>query len=301
MPESDTSSFAYFPVSENVMAMGFFLTGAGMQSVSSWEARKWPAHPDIYAFTWDRGRILPEYQLVFLSAGAGEFESHETGRVDINAGTVIILLPDVWHRYRPRLGAMWTGYWLSFHGEIPHIWQKSGTLAAATAVRAIAEPQYVVERIKEVVQLATRSTLAASPAASLHALSLIAEILGETTQPRTALPSELAMWDDPLVCAATRLIWNHGHGNLPIGTIAQRLHTTRRTLERRFMAARGHGVLAALTDCRINRARRLLRETHLPIKRIAFMTGFTSSTHLFRVFRRTLGIAPVEYRKSGNR
>lgn len=282
------------------MAMGFFLTGAGMQSVNSRDAQKWPAHPDIYAFTWERGRILPEYQLVYLSAGAGEFESQASGHVNINPGTAIFLLPDVWHRYRPRPGAVWTGYWLSFHGEIPHIWQRSAAIAPATAVRTIGNPQAVVEKINEVIQLAMQSTLIASPEASLHALSLVAGILGETASPPAAIPTDRATQDDALVHAAMQLIWNHGHGSLPISTIASRLHTTRRTLERRFLAVRGHGVLAALTNCRVERAQRMLKETHIPIKRVAYMTGFTSSTHLFRVFRNKLGIGPGDYRNNVN-
>lgn len=298
MTESDKNLFAYFPVSDDLLAMGFYLTGAGMQSVSANEARRWPPHPNIYAFTWDRGRMLPEYQLVYLSVGAGEFESHETGRIDIKPGMAMILVPDVWHRYRPHPGQVWGGYWLSFQGEIPHIWQKSGAIAPATAVRTVAEPQAAAESIKEIVQLAVQSSIVASLAASFHALALMATILGDTASPPAVVTSAQVAPDDALVHSAVELIWNHSHGNLSVGAIAQRLHTTCRTLERRFLAVCGHGILEELTNCRISRARRMLRETHIPIKRIAYMTGFTSSTHLFRVFRRKLGIAPSDYRKN---
>ncbi len=300
MTKNDMNSFAYFPVSDDLLAMGFFLTGAGKQSVNDKEARHRPSHPSIYAFTWDYGRVLPEFQLVYLHNGAGEFKSNETGRVDINPGTAMILMPDVWHSYRPRTGAWWGGYWLSFNGEFPHIWQRSGAISPATTVRTVSNPQAVAQQFDEIIQLALRTRTAATPAASFRALALIAAILGDTAPTAAGVSS---VWgpaqDDALVQNAMDLIWNNSHGNLSVATIAQRLHTSRRTLERRFSAVRGHGVLEELTDCRLNRAQRMLRETHIPIKRIAYMTGFTSSTHLFRVFRRKLGIAPGDYRKIG--
>ena len=71
---------------------------------------------------------------------------------------------------------------------------------------------------------------------------------------------------------------------------------TRRKLERRFLAACNRTVLHELTACRISRAQRMLRETHLPIKYIATAVGFSSPTHLATVFRRELNTTPRQYR-----
>lgn len=298
MTEYDKNTFAYFPVSDAVMATGFFLTGAGAQSVPFDMIGKYPPHPDIYQFTWTRGRVLPEYQLVYLHAGAGEFTSHASGYVRINPGTVMILMPDVWHSYRPRPGALWRGYWLSFNGEIPHIWQRSGVIGPATTVRTIVNVQAVAAQFEEIVQLALQARTVASPAASFRALSLVAAILGETASAiSTGIAGVPKAPDNQLVRAAMDMIWNHSHRNLSVQSLADKLHTTCRTLERHFLTACQHGVLEELMQCRIGRAERMLRETHISIKRIAYMTGFTSPTHLFRVFQRKHEIGPSAYRK----
>ena len=297
MTENDNNFFAYFPVSDGLMAMGFFLTGAGSQSVPFNMTGKISPHPDIYQFTWDCGRVLPEYQLVYLHTGAGEFKSNETGRVRINPGMAMILMPDVWHTYRPQPGALWGGYWLSFNGEIPHIWQRSGVISPATAVRTVANPEAAAARFQEIVRLALHSRVVASPVASFRALSLVAAILGDTAPAASAvIAGKPTAPDDQLVRAAMDMIWNHSHRNLSVQSLAEQLHTTCRTLERRFLATCKHGVLEELTQCRISRAERMLRETHISIKRIAYMTGFTSPTHLFRVFRRKCGQSPSDYR-----
>ena len=76
--------FGYFPVNDTAIATGFYLTGAGVERIDPRQSYPLPNHPEMYQFTWNAGRILPEYQLVYLTAGEGEFHSHETGRVRIH-------------------------------------------------------------------------------------------------------------------------------------------------------------------------------------------------------------------------
>ncbi len=52
-----------------------------------------------------------------------------------------------------------------------------------------------------------------------------------------------------------------------------------------------------LTELRLERARRLLRETDLPVTLIAQELGFGSSQHFARLFRRRMGRTPSAYRR----
>lgn len=49
---------------------------------------------------------------------------------------------------------------------------------------------------------------------------------------------------------------------------------------------------------RIERAKKLLRHTDLPISRIAYETGFASQSHLATTFKRIVGETPGTYRRS---
>ena len=51
-------------------------------------------------------------------------------------------------------------------------------------------------------------------------------------------------------------------------------------------------------DLRMERARRLLRETSRSIIEIGLNVGYTSPSHFARIFRREIGISPSEYRRS---
>ena len=79
--------------------------------------------------------------------------------------------------------------------------------------------------------------------------------------------------------------------------IARELSVTRRTLERRFRAVTGGSVLADIAECRMNRARRLLHETDLPIKNVAYLAGFPSDEQMRVTFTQWMGLSPGKYRE----
>src|SRR3989337_2464517 len=88
--------FHYLPVNEETMSSGLYVTGAGRVAILPGEKYPPSSHPALYYFDWLRGRTLPEFQLVFMTRGAGEFESQATGHVQFADPTLIFLFPGVW-------------------------------------------------------------------------------------------------------------------------------------------------------------------------------------------------------------
>ena len=288
----------YFPVSDQALAIGFYLTGAGTERVGPDQPYPVPTHPKMYEFSWQSGRVLPEYQFVYISAGKGEFESRQTGLVAIRAGMAMLLMPDVWHRYRPNVGTGWTEYWVSFNGALPHFWRKAGLITPAAPVLNIVRKKALNNKLKTVIQTATenRRNLVGT---TLFTMGLLTEILSGLWQSVGAEISQdapSAQAGDEIVRGALDLVWNYSHQSLFVGDIAKQLGVTRRTLERRFLAACGHTVQDEMTTCRLSRAKRLLRETHLPIKHISYSVGFSKPEYMATVFRRKLHTSPRQYR-----
>jgi len=73
---------------------------------------------------------------------------------------------------------------------------------------------------------------------------------------------------------------------------------SRRTLERRFFKALGRSISSEITQCRVERAKRLLLETDLPSHRVAAGAGFGSIKTFNRVFRRAAGCPPKHFRQN---
>jgi LacI family transcriptional regulator len=84
---------------------------------------------------------------------------------------------------------------------------------------------------------------------------------------------------------------------LTVAELAREVGVSRRVLERRFRETLGRSPLEVITRERIERAKRLLADTDLPIALIAERCGFQSNERLTVNFGRLVGIPPSAYRR----
>ena len=101
---------------------------------------------------------------------------------------------------------------------------------------------------------------------------------------------------DPLVAQAMRYILEHAHDGISVTDVADHVASTRRTLERRFRSVLDRTVMKEITRCRLERLKRQLIETDLPIKCLVQESGFKSSRVLYETFVREEGQSPSAYR-----
>jgi LacI family transcriptional regulator len=101
---------------------------------------------------------------------------------------------------------------------------------------------------------------------------------------------------DPVVSKALRYMWDHLDLDFGSDYLANVLGTSRRTLERAFRNHLGTSIRAELLRRRVDQLKVLLRTTDLPIADLAPRVGFSSAQYLSNAFRRTVGVAPNQYR-----
>jgi len=109
--------FRYLPISEQDEQWGLYVTAGGFNSIPRGGRYPRPGHPRNYALSWTAGRVLSEYQALYITQGQGEFESKPSGYKRVPTGSVILLFPGVWHRYRPIPSIGWDESWVSYNGE----------------------------------------------------------------------------------------------------------------------------------------------------------------------------------------
>jgi transcriptional regulator GlxA family with amidase domain len=68
-------------------------------------------------------------------------------------------------------------------------------------------------------------------------------------------------------------------------------------LRRRFQKATGHAPLAYVQNLRIEHAKRMLENGTDPIDEISAAVGYEDASFFRRVFKRTVGLRPVDYRR----
>jgi AraC-like DNA-binding protein len=294
----------YLPVSDDAMNWGAYLTSAGRMNIAARQSYPPKGHPAVYQFDWRRGRVLPEFAMVFIARGQGEFESEPTGRVEFKAPTLLFLFPGVWHRYRPLPAAGWEERWICFNGEIAHRLASLGLIAPARAVAALHETARLTEQFDDLLERVRSNPVQNSILLSLHGLGLIADAL-ESTAAGAVVGTDAAIHppvqsglEDPITRQAMEIIWTHSHRPISVSDIAKQLPVTRRTLDRRFTAATGRTVLDEINACRVSRAKRLLVETTLPIKTVSYLAGFSSVERMRVLFVEQEGASPSVYRET---
>ncbi|MEX2607286.1 MAG: helix-turn-helix domain-containing protein [Kiritimatiellia bacterium] len=109
--------------------------------------------------------------------------------------------------------------------------------------------------------------------------------------------TRLTAIDDPLVAEALALIESELSHAVTVADLAAKLHTSERTLRRRFLAALRRSPHEEIMRARSRRAHDLLDKTHLSISEIAFACGYAEVSQLSRAIRAETGLTPTQYRK----
>lgn len=103
--------------------------------------------------------------------------------------------------------------------------------------------------------------------------------------------------EDSLVAKVLKYVTDHISEALTIEDIADAVGVSRRTFSRAF-AKHAHVTPSVFVDqVRIDFARKLLEETDVPLKTVAFRCGFNNATQMRMIFSRQLSTTPKQYRE----
>lgn len=89
------------------------ISSIGYQNVGP--RQEYPARVIPKRYSFNDGRQLAEFQLVYITGGTGVFEDNESSRI-VTPGTLFLLRPGYWHSYHPNRDTGWTEYYIGFNG-----------------------------------------------------------------------------------------------------------------------------------------------------------------------------------------
>ncbi|AIQ57468.1 response regulator transcription factor [Paenibacillus borealis] len=79
--------------------------------------------------------------------------------------------------------------------------------------------------------------------------------------------------------------------------MAEQVHLNHQYLSVLFKSETGQNFTDYVSECRMNRAKQLLKETNLKIYEVAKLSGYLSSKHFMAVFKDYTGSTPTQYRE----
>ncbi len=99
-----------------------------------------------------------------------------------------------------------------------------------------------------------------------------------------------------LVDEITVYLLEHYGEDLNQKSVAQMFYVSRSYLSKIFKAKTGRGFNEYLNKIRIEQAKACLKTTALPVTEIAFNCGFNDSNYFSKIFKKTEGVSPLNYR-----
>ena len=102
---------------------------------------------------------------------------------------------------------------------------------------------------------------------------------------------------DAVVGDALRLIRQPQPGHLTVADVAAGIGVSRRVLEKRFRRTTGRTVFTEIHACRMERARRLVEETHLSLDAISERIGLSDTKRFAKLFKEYFGKTPLRWRQ----
>jgi len=251
-------------------------------------------HPKDHHFKMDTGRVLNEYQLIYITAGSGWFESNRV-KQSIVSGTVILLFPGEQHRYSPAEQTGWDEYWIGFKGKIMDdlVSQNFFSPNNPCINLGINEQAFdLFNLIIEGVKKEEGGYQAQISGAILHLLGTI------HAGNRGSL---IENHEQHVLIDKARLLFRSNITNeFSPEQAAKELMIGYSSFRKLFKAYTGISPGQFYIQLKIERAKEMLRSPTIPVKEIAYELRFESHFYFSKLFKEKTGLTPTAFRLRTN-
>jgi AraC-like DNA-binding protein len=287
-------SFKYLTHNPDDSNWGMYLTVTGTARVEPEAAYPPTGHPTGYHFNWNNGRILQEYQINYITEGEGIMETRE-GSFPIREGSVILLRPNVWHRYKPLRQTGWVEHYVGFMGEIAERMIRSSVILTDSPVLQIGFQENIINSFRDILNHVQTER----PGFHQVCSGLVIQILGQIISTKKNENFQHSLIEKTIQKACT-IIRDNPSKNLNIEDLARDLGVNYSLFRKAFKKYTGLSPMQYHTSLRLKQAIYLLTNTDLSVKEISFDLGFCSVFYFSKLFKLKTNQTPSEYRR-GNR
>mgnify|MGYP001270269584 CR=1 FL=1 len=292
LAEKQSIHCRYLIANEQDLQWGLTVTTVGKQKLGINET--YPpkdGHPMRYLFSTEQGRVLDEYQLLYIIQGSGIFTSTSCGLTSINTGNMFMLFPGEWHNYKSNPVTGWEEYWIGFKGENIDNRVKNGFFNKEN-------PIFNVGVLDEVVQLYNQGILIAIEQKTGFQ-QMLAGIVNHLLGIAFSLNKYAGFENMEVInhINKAKIIFSENfQKDVKPEEIAKQLNMSYSCFRRIFKEYTGFAPAQYLQEIRIQHAKELLTNTNLNIKEIAFESGFENPEYFFTAFKKKTGYTPLKYR-----
>ncbi|MCW3060271.1 MAG: hypothetical protein JWQ02_2092 [Capsulimonas sp.] len=236
-------------------------------------------------------RVYGNYALAYFLEGTGEYRDANGYRHRIVPGDLVLVTPELPHRYTTRPGRYWSECYLIFDGPVFDLCLARGVLNSARPVRHLEPIDLWQARLLSIVASPSSQSPVEKGAEVSRLLALLMEIsaLDNAPPPEHGAPAWLA--------TAKAILDAELEIEIDLQAVANELGLSYETFRKGFQKQFGVSPGLYRTQRRIAVACRLLKLTTMTHQRIAAHLGFSDEFHFSKRFKQIVGVSPREYRR----
>ena len=286
--------YKYMIINEEDRKFGSYVTTVGFQSIKENSVYPVKGHPTGYYFNVEKGRILREYQLLYISKGQGFFSTQEIKKRKIEKGSLILLVPGEWHSYYPSQETGWNEYYIGFEGTAIEAMFEQGFAPRTNTVIEVGFNDELVKLYQQAIEIAKADKIAAQRILSGIVMYMLGMVLYISKN------KLFEMGDvEQKITRAKIIMYENIYNDIDPEVLAEKLNLSYSWFRKEFKNYTGYAPAKYFQELKIGKAKELLVGTSQSVKEIAFQLGYSSTEHFSTLFKKRTGYTPLEYRYYG--
>ncbi|NDW09003.1 AraC family transcriptional regulator [Dysgonomonas sp. 520] len=288
----DSIHIKYLIANEQDLLWGLTVNTVGFQHIEPNSAYPPGNHPTRYLFSTERGRVLNEYQLLYITNGSGTFISDNSKKVEIREGNMFLLFPGEWHSYKPSKQTGWDEYWIGFQGINIDNRIQNGFFNQNKPVFRVGLREDIVQLYKQAIEVAKEQTTGFQ--------QMLAGIVNHLLGCAYTLDKHFVFEDMQVVNQINKakiIFLDNFKTDIRPEDVAKQVNMSYSWFRRIFKQYMGFSPSQYLQELRIQKSKELLTNTSITVKEIAFEVGFENPDYFCTAFRKKTGTTPIRYRE----
>lgn len=282
--------FHYLSEGSHADNWGVHVPTCGYQHIYPGDTYPLKGHPETHTLGKEIGRTLPGCYLIYIPTGSGTLETKSKQWI-INPGDLIVLAPGEWHNYKPFETIGWEEYWIGIRGEFLSNKMLCDLLPDKTSyVKHMGYQEELIFLFNQSLNLVKQKSTGFKKILAGIVVQLVAYVASyETKKVKTR--------EEGISLLTIEYIRQNLTQDIDFKKLANKHLLSYNRFRTIFKNEIGVSLQQYLIHERLENAKRLIINTNLPLKEIAFKTGFNSFFYFSKVFKNKMGYSPGQIRR----
>lgn len=287
----DSIHIKYLMVNERDTEWGTTINSVGFQHIEPGEPYPPRNHPTRYLFDTAKGRILDEYQLLYITQGQGRFASFSCNKQSVSEGKMFLIFPGEWHSYHPDISTGWDEYWIGFNSISMDQRVNSNFFSKEKPILNVGIQDELVGMYLQAIDIAK-----AQNSGFQQVLAGIVDYLLGFTYSYNKSSSFEEINVAKQINKSKLFILENIHTRISPEEIAQKLKVSYSWFRKVFKEYTGFSPAQYINEVKIQKSKELLTNSDLSNIEISDKLGFDNSNYFCTLFKNKTKVTPMKYR-----